>query len=163
MRSSCTSLMDTKSKSSVLRQKLRKRSVKMALWRWSQRLEWYCYKPRNAWSRQKLEETENDSTQSCGRGAWPCQCSVKTSKIRGLDFRPLVYRTMREYISGENRASRLWSFVTAVLEKKTLSWVLSISVVEWLVKKKFQQKIKEWKSTQSFKKPDFRALKANCK
>ena len=70
-------------------------------------MERCCYKPRNAWSRHKREETENDSTQSRGRGAWSCQCSVKTCKIRGLDFRPLVYRTMREYISGENKASKI--------------------------------------------------------
>ena len=107
MRSSCTTWMGTKSKSSILRQKLRKRREKMALWIWRQKLEWCCYKPRNAWSRHKREETENDSTQSRGRGAWSCQCSVKTCKIRGLDFRPLVYRTMREYISGENKDSKI--------------------------------------------------------
>lgn len=163
MRSSCTTWMGTKSKSSVLRQNLRNRREKMALWRWSQRLERCCYKPRNAWSRHKREETENDSTQSRGRGAWSCQCSVKTCKIRGLDFRPLVYRTMREYISGENKDSKIVVIRYSSPRKETLSWVLSISVVEWLVKKKFQQKIKEWKSTQSLKKPDFRALKANCK
>ena len=31
-------------------------------------------------------------------------------------------------------------------------------MVEWLVKKKFQQKIKEWKSTQSFKKKQISEL-----
>ena len=54
-----------------------------------------------------MEETENESTQSHGRGAWTCQYSVKTSKIRGFDFKPPVYRTMKEYISGEYKASKI--------------------------------------------------------
>ena len=50
---------------------------------------------------------------------------------------------MREYISGENKDSKIVVIRYSSPRKETLSWVLSITVVEWLVKKKFQQKIKE--------------------
>lgn len=148
MRSSCTTWMGTKSKSSVLRQKLRKRREKMALWRWSQRLEWCCYKQKSAWSHQKVEETEMTLPRATEGEHGP---AVKTSKIRGFCFRPGLQDYERIHFCERIKPARLRSLVAAFLEKKTLSWVLSISVVECLVKKEFQQKIKEWKSTHLFK------------
>ena len=46
---------------------------------------------------QRLEEVENDSPQRPGRGAWPVNALIS-------DF---GYRTVREYISGENSAGKI--------------------------------------------------------
>ena len=56
---------------------------------------------------QKLEEIENDSPQSRGRGAWPVNPLIS-------DF---GYRIVREYISGENSAGKVVVVCMAALGK----------------------------------------------
>ena len=108
-RSPCTTKKGIKSKSSVL---LRDRTwetgrgEKMALRKWRQRMEWCHQKPRNAW-RIRSWKIENDSPQSRGRGAWPVNPLIS-------DF---GYRTVREYISGENSAGKVVVVCMAALGK----------------------------------------------
>ena len=94
--SSCTMIKGPKSKSGVL---LRDRSwetgrvEKMALCKCRQRMEWCHHKPGNAWSLQKLEKIENDSTQSQGRGAWPVNTLISDFQSTGLWENTFLWET----------------------------------------------------------------------
>lgn len=50
-------------------------------------MEFWCHKPRNAWSHQELEEAREDHPLGASEGEWPYQ---------HLDFRLLASETVRK-------------------------------------------------------------------